>query len=127
MVLVDTSVWVRALGRTAQAATVRATLDRVLEEPAVGAHPLFYGGFLKGDVGGRAAALRIYETFPSCLLVAHDAVVAFVRHHRLMGRGVGWIDGHLLAAAVRDRVALWTVDAPLEAAAQTLGCGFVAP
>jgi hypothetical protein len=119
---VDTSVWVRALGRTAQAQ--RATLDRLLDERAVVAHPLVYGELLMGDVGGRAAALRVYETFPACVPVAHDAVIAFVRHHRLMGTGIGWIDGHLLAAAVRDRVALWTVDQPLVRAAQALACGF---
>jgi predicted nucleic acid-binding protein len=122
MVLVDTSVWVRALARGP--GEVRRPLDALLAADAVLGHPLVYGELLMGDVGGRAAALRVYATFPRCVPVAHDAVVAFVRQHRLMGQGIGWIDGQLLAAAVRDRVALWTVDAPLARAAQGLGCGF---
>jgi predicted nucleic acid-binding protein len=121
-VLVDTSVWVRALGPKER--DLRARLDALLAGDAVLAHPLVYGELLMGDVGGRAAALHRYAQFPSCVPVAHEAVVAFVRHHRLMGRGVGWIDAHLLASAVRDRVALWTVDQPLAQAAQALACGF---
>jgi hypothetical protein len=34
--------------------------------------------------------------------------IAFVRDRKLHGRGVGWIDVHLLASALVARLELWT-------------------
>jgi hypothetical protein len=51
----------------------------------------------------------------------YDEIVAFVRHHRLHGRGIGWIDAHLLASALVGRLRLWTTDPPLATFAKELG------
>jgi hypothetical protein len=53
--------------------------------------------------------------------VPHRDVVAFVGHRDLHGRGMGWIDVHLLASAMVGRMRLWTVDARLSAVAHELG------
>jgi hypothetical protein len=53
--------------------------------------------------------------------VPHHEVVAFVRHRHLHGRGVGWIDVHLLASAIVGRFRLWTADSRLAALAKQLG------
>jgi hypothetical protein len=37
------------------------------------------------------------------------------------GRGIGWIDAHLLASAVVGGFQLWTADSSLEGAARDLG------
>ena len=52
--------------------------------------------------------------------VPHREVVEFVRHHRLHGRGIGWIDVHLLASAVVAHATLWTADPRLASAATEL-------
>ena len=56
--------------------------------------------------------------------MAHDDVVAFVQSRRLHGRGVGWIDAHLLASALVGRLKLWTTDPRLAVVAAELGIGY---
>jgi hypothetical protein len=46
--------------------------------------------------------------------------VAFVRDHKLHGRGIRWIDVHLLAAALVARLDLWTTDPALATVAKEL-------
>ena len=77
-----------------------------------------------GDVGGREQLLNDYEQMRQAPVVAHDDVVAFVQGRRLHGRGVGWIDAHLLASALVGRLKLWTTDARLAAVAAELGIGY---
>ena len=107
MVLVDTSVWIRFLGNRAPYA---AELDALLSRDQVAGHEFVYGELLVGDVGGRRALLISYEQMHQAQLVPHTEVVAFVRERRLQGRGVGWIDVHLLASALIGRMKVWTVD-----------------
>jgi predicted nucleic acid-binding protein len=54
----------------------------------------------------------------------HKAVVEMVLSGALNGRGIGWIDAHLLAAAYSYRIPLWTADAKLAAVADELGIGY---
>src|SRR6266702_2100410 len=117
MVLVDTSVWIRALANRAPYA---AELDRLLGLDEVSGHELVYGELLIGDRGGRRKLLAAYEKMHQASTVPHAEVVAFVRHRRLHGCGVGWIDVHLLASAMAGRLKLWTADARLAAIATQL-------
>jgi len=45
----------------------------------------------------------------------------------LHGRGVGWIDVHLLASAIVERLQLWTADPRLAAVAGELGVAYEVP
>lgn len=56
--------------------------------------------------------------------LAHAEVVDFVRRRWLHGRGIGWIDAHLLASAIVGRHRLWTVDPRFEAVARDLGVAY---
>jgi predicted nucleic acid-binding protein len=118
MVLVDTVVWIRFLANRAPYA---AELDRLLEREEVVGHELVHGELLIGDVGGRAELLDAYARLRQAPVVRHTEVVELVRARELAGRGIGWIDAHLLAAALVGGVALWTVDARLQASAVALG------
>jgi len=44
--------------------------------------------------------------------------------HHLMGRGIGWIDLHLLTSAMMASQSLWTLDKRLASVAEALGIGF---
>ena len=87
-------------------------------------HDFVYGELLIGDRGGRGLLLANYEQMHQAPLVPHREVVAFVRERRLHGRGVGWIDAHLLASALVGRLKLWTVDPRLAALAKDLGISY---
>jgi len=121
MVLVDTSVWVRSFRRRAYP-TEAAALAALLDDEQVAGHRLVYGELLVGDRGGRVEVLRLYARFALHLAaIEHEEVVAFVRQHRLMGRGLGWTDCQILAAAVVASVPVWTVDAALAQACTMFG------
>jgi predicted nucleic acid-binding protein len=121
MVLVDTSVWLR---RFARITPFSEELDRLLRLEQVVGHELVYGELLIGDRGGRKVILDDYEQFRKAPIVAHQELVSFVRGRRLSGCGVGWIDVHLLASALAERVTLWTADDRLKVLAQELGVAY---
>jgi hypothetical protein len=121
MVLVDTSVWIRFLANRAPYA---AGLDRLLGLDDVAGHELIYGELLIGDRGGRAKLLAAYERMYQADTVPHRDLVAFVRDRALHGRGVGWIDVHLLASAIVGRLQLWTADPRSLALAEEFGIAY---
>jgi predicted nucleic acid-binding protein len=124
MVLVDTSVWIRFLAGRAPYA---AELDRLLGLDEVAGHELVYGELLIGDRGGRKKLLAAYEQMRQADRVPHRDVVAFVRDRDLHGRGVGWVDVHLLASAIVGRLHLWTADPRLYEVSQELGLAYQVP
>jgi predicted nucleic acid-binding protein len=121
MVLVDTSVWIHFLANRAPFAS---QLDRLLAFDEVSGHELVYGELLIGDRGGRLKLLSAYKHMYQTSTVPHDEVVEFVRSRHLHGRGIGWIDVHLLASAVAGRVRLWTADPRFSALASEFGVAY---
>ena len=118
MVLVDTSVWIRALSGRAPFAD---ELGRLLQIEEVAGHDLIYGELLIGDSGGRQNLLADYKLMVQAATVPHAEGVTFVERRHLHGRGAGWMDVHLLASAIVDGLELWTVDPRLLAIAEELG------
>jgi len=121
MVLVDTSVWIRFLSNRAPFA---AELENLLTRGEVSGHEFVLGELLIGDKSGREQLLADYVLMHQSPVVAHHEVVEFVRRRRLHGRGIGWIDAHLLASALVGRVDLWTVDPRLAAVAIEVGINY---
>jgi predicted nucleic acid-binding protein len=117
MVLVDTSVWIRALGGRAPFVD---ELGRLLELDEVAGHDLIYGELLIGDRGGRKKLLADYKQMFQSATIPHPEIVAFVERRHLHGRGVGWIDVHLLASVIVDGLKLWTDDPRLSTVADEL-------
>jgi predicted nucleic acid-binding protein len=120
-VLVDTSVWIKFLSNRAPHA---GALDRLLGRDDVSGHDFVYGELLIGDKGGRRQLLAEYAQMHQAPVVAHADVVTFVRERRLHGRGIGWIDAHLLASALVGRLQLWTADPALAGLARELGVAY---
>ncbi|MEO6237266.1 MAG: PIN domain-containing protein [Vicinamibacterales bacterium] len=121
MVLVDTSVWIRFLSNQPPYAE---ELDALLSRGEVHGHDFVLGELLIGDKGGRKRLLADYGLIGQAPVVPHGEVLTFVRERRLYGRGIGWIDAHLLASALVGRVSLWTADRRLAAAATELGISY---
>ena len=121
MVLVDSSIWIRAV---AGHEPFRSESAKLLRSDRAAAHELVYGEILIGDIGGRKEFLREYEILDWARPVPHRDVVALVRRAKLHGRGVGWIDVHLLASALAARMQFWTADPRLAAMADELGVAY---
>ncbi len=113
--LVDTSVWVDHLRRGDPA------LSGLLERGEVECHPFVIGELVCRSLHHRSAVLSLLQKLPRVPVGSHEEVLAFVERHRLRGRGIGWIDAHLLASAALSGMPLWTRDRRLGEVARTLG------
>jgi predicted nucleic acid-binding protein len=121
MVLVDTSVWIRFLSNRAPFAS---GLDDLLEQGEVCGHDFVFGELLIGDKGGRKQLLADYALMHQAPVVAQREVVEFVRHRRIHGRGIGWVDTQILASALVSHAKLWTADPRLGDVARELGIAY---
>ena len=124
MVLVDTSIWIRSFANLPRYTT---ELGRLGDLDQIAGHPLVYGEILIGDRGGRERFLRNYPRYYQARTIPHVEVVELVRIRRLHGRGVSWIDVHLLASALVERMQLWTADDNLSVVARELGIAHQEP
>ena len=112
--LVDTSVWVDHLRRR------NVRFAEQLEALQVWTHPFVIGELACGNLTRRNDVLASLEALPCAPVVDHQEALAFVEAHHLNGRGLGWIDMHLLASARIARLAFWTLDKRLAAVARDL-------
>jgi predicted nucleic acid-binding protein len=113
--LVDTSVWVDHLRHDND--DLRALLNR----GDVLCHPFIIGEVACGSIRNRVEILDLLRALPAALIAEHDEVMEFLQQKRLYGRGLGWIDVHLLASASLTKATLWTMDRPLKTAFEHLG------
>jgi predicted nucleic acid-binding protein len=98
-----------------------ATLVSLLEEERVLTHPFVIGELACGRIRNRREILRLLGTMPAATIARHDDVLSFVDGHRLSGRGIGWIDAHLLASAILSHAGLRTLDQRLARLAGAMG------
>lgn len=115
MILVDTSVWVEHLRRGLP------RLATLLQEGEVLIHPWVIGELACGHLRNRQQVLQLLQGLPLAT-VANDAeVLLLIERQRLMGRGIGYVDAHLLASARLSHCRLWTQDRRLAAVALEQG------
>ena len=119
MILIDTSVWVDHLRRG------DARVAELLERGAVLMHPFVIGEIACGSLGDRATILELMQDLPMAVVAESDEVLGFVERHGLHGKGIGYVDAHLLASvALTAATTLWTRDKRLRAAADALACAY---
>jgi len=115
VVLVDTSVWIEHLRCGDD------ILARLLDGNQVLTHPFVIGEIACGNLGGRGEILSSLMDLPVLSPATESEALYFLERNRLMGRGIGYIDIHLLAAAALAPPALlWTRDQYLEAVSRSL-------
>ncbi len=118
MILVDTSVWVDFFRGSNRA----AALAEHLESNLVLLHPWVLGELALGGLGPRReAVIADLKRLPTAPLVADEEVLELILVRRLSGRGIGWVDVHLLAAALLAGCGLWTFDGRLGGVALEFG------
>jgi predicted nucleic acid-binding protein len=115
MVLVDTSVWIDHL-RDGQ-----PVLARLLTEVAVLIHPFIYGELACGNLKNRTGILTDLNALPSAACASNEEVWRLIEDRKLWGKGIGWVDAHLIASALLSKCEFWTLDKRLEQAARDAG------
>jgi predicted nucleic acid-binding protein len=114
LILVDTSVWVDHLRKH------RRDLEAFLSEGRVFCHPFVIGELACGGLKNRAEVISLLGALPQATVAGHEEALRVVDLHALNGRGLGWIDVHLLTSSLLTNCGLWTNDKALAAAARSL-------
>jgi hypothetical protein len=82
---------------------------------------MIIGELACGNLKKRQSLLKLWGSLDTLTQASHEEVLYFIEHHRLMGRGIGYVDAHLLASAVLTAdVRLWTRDNCLKNVAASL-------
>jgi len=115
MILVDTSVWIDHLRSGDK------LLAQLLDSTRVLTHPFVIGELACGNLGNRTEVLALLADLPRVVTATDEEVLFFIEQHQLMGRGVGYIDAHLLSSTfLGGPTKIWTRDKRLAALAVEL-------
>lgn len=116
MILADTSIWVRHLREPDPVFTDLLANHRVLM------HSLIIGEVCVGNLPNRRRFIADLEALTPVTEARHQDALEFLHAHALHGRGIGWVDVHLLASVkLGSGQFLWSRDRRLMTAAETLG------
>jgi len=115
MVLVDTSVWVEHLR------SGNVGLENLLNEGQVACHIFIVGELACGNLSNRSEILSLLQALPLADHAEHEEVMHFIENYSLMGKGLGYIDMHLIVSALLTKVSIWTLDKKLKEVSSKLG------
>ena len=118
MVLVDTSIWVAHLRQG------RRQLEKMLMDAEVMCHPFIIGELACGNLKNRNEIISLLQSLPMAPTIEFEEILFFINQNYMMGKGVGFVDVHLLASAQLAGVLLWTADKRLKASADQLQLTF---
>ena len=114
LVLVDTSIWVSHLRFGEK------QLIEMLEEERVSCHPFVIGELACGTMKNRNEIITLLGALPTVKLTTDEELLVFIEKNKLMGKGLGLVDVHLLGSAIISENLLWTADKKLAGAAARL-------
>jgi len=119
LILVDTSVWVDHFRRADE------RLIALLGENRVLMHRFVVGEIACGSPRNRTTTLKLLQSLPAATAAADDEALHFIETHAAWGKGLGYVDVHLLASVTLTQGAqLWTRDRSLARMAAALGRDF---
>ena len=114
MVLVDTSVWVNHFRNSDK------RLEKLLLNGEVVCHTHIIGELARGNIKNRKEIIPLLLSLPTASLIEFEEFLYFIQHNQLNGKGIGFVDIHLLASAQLSQIPLWTEDKRLMKAATAL-------
>jgi predicted nucleic acid-binding protein len=114
LILVDTSVWIKHLREGDQ------NLILLLEQGLVTCHPFIIGELACGGMKNRYEIISLLNDLPSTDILDHDDIMEFIENRKIMNKGIGYIDVHLLGSALISETPLWTFDKALRKIAKQL-------
>lgn len=115
MVLADTSVWIDHLKKG------QPRLAALLRDGAIASHSFVIGELACGNLANRGSFFAELNTLPRVLCSTHEEALQFIDDRKLWGRGIGWVDVHLLASALLSNCEFWTLDVRLHQVASEIG------
>ena len=115
MILVDTSIWIDHLQSGNEG------LIALLNSSQVLMHPFVLGELACGNLSQRTEILALLNDLPQATTAQNEEVLFVIEQHKLMGKGIGYVDAHLLSASLlNSNTRLWTRDNRLSTLARKL-------
>jgi len=114
MILVDTSIWIDHLNQA------HSELVRLLNNGIVCTHPFIIGELACGNIINRTEIITLLNALPCLDTALESEVLNLLESHQLYGSGLGYIDVHLIAAALINNVKIWTRDKNLNSITRKL-------
>ena len=127
MILVDTSVWINHLNPKDQNFNKQFSnhLVTLLNDNLVLGHSMVTGELACGTLQDRKSVLALLKGLPKASVAPDEQVLSFIEEKQLMGRGIGYIDFHLLAATeMTQSTELWALDGRLMNVATELNLAY---
>ena len=116
MILADSSIWIDNLKKA------NADFIAKLQTGGIYMHPYVTAELALGHLKNRTKILRWYASLPHISIASHAELLKTIESHGLYGRGVGFVDAHLLASVLlTPGTLLWTRDKRLRAVAEESG------
>ena len=105
--LIDTSVWIDHFR------SKNASLEELLEDNEVLMHPFVRGELACGNLKNRKEILQLLNALPKAAMATDEEVISFLTQRKFYGKGIGWVDAHLMVSALLDQVEIFTLDQTL--------------
>jgi hypothetical protein len=122
VILVDSSVWIDHLRKEDERLVELLAAEEVL------GHPFVTGEIALGNLKRRDAVLADLRDLPQAAVATEDEVLDLINRLPLFGRGIGYVDAHLLAAVrLTPDATLWTAEKRLRAVSAELGLAAMLP
>jgi predicted nucleic acid-binding protein len=115
MMLVDSSVWIDYFDRG------DAELAAALYADMVSMHPMVLGELALVNLVDRTETLMRLSRLPKAAATTNADVVTMIEARAVHGRGIGFVDAHLIASCLISGATLWTHDRRLHDVAVELG------
>jgi predicted nucleic acid-binding protein len=122
VILVDSSVWINHLRAEDE------RLAALLDAREVLGHPFVTCEVALGHLRQRDLILNVLRDLPPANTATDEDVLGLINRQPLFGRGIGYVDAHLLAAVrLTTDSKLWTRDRRLQTVAAELGLAAMLP
>ena len=119
LILADTSIWIDHLR------SPMSLLAKFVSAEELLMHSMVIGELACGNLSDREKRLRAWRRFPMISEASHQEVLSAIESRQFMGRGIGFVDAHLLCAVLNhEDTLLWTRDNSLRRVARDLGVAF---
>jgi hypothetical protein len=118
MILADTLIWIDHFRRN------EPRLQALLDRGDIIMHPFVLGEIALGSMASRRIVLGALDLLQHAIVASEAEVRAAIESRGLLGKGVGYVDAHLIASVLLTPGSkLWTRDKKLKEAAAILRLG----
>jgi predicted nucleic acid-binding protein len=119
LVLADTSIWVTHFRKSEN------HLIQLLELGFVACHPFIIGELACGSIKNRHEIIQLLEALPNVPVLEHQEVMSFIESRKIMSKGIGYVDTHLLGSSILAGIPIWTLDKSLAKVSSTLEIEYI--